>query len=160
MFVKKLIVVCMLLHASITIFAQGIWELTAKADSLKSLYGEKDSRYLGAFTDVIQYLYDTKEYEKAYGLRKIHCDIVCDEYGKDSYEYAEDMFRLGNVAMHVKGEQVALECYLESLKAFEASGTAGSEYYGFCLFQITNCYQMQSDFGHALYYSKKYISVR
>jgi len=156
---RRLIIVCMFLCGFAAVYAQDVHCLAAKADSLKALYGESDRRYLDAFTDVIQNLYDNKEYEQAYRLRKKHCEIILGKYGADSYEYAEDMFRLGNVATYAVGEQDALEFYLKALDAFEASGSMSSEYYGFCLSRTAACCLSQNNSDAALHYNGKYIGV-
>ena len=156
---RRLIIVCMFLCGFAAVYAQDVHCLAAKADSLKALYGESDRRYLDAFTDVIQNLYDNKEYEQAYRLRKKHCEIILGKYGADSYEYAEDMFRLGNVATYAVGEQDALGFYLKALDAFEASGSMSSEYYGFCLSRTAACCLSQNNSDAALHYNGKYIGV-
>ena len=156
---KKIYLILSTLVCGIMSYAQDISTMIVKTDSIKTLYGIEDQRYLDALTDVIQNLYDNKDYKRAYTLRKEHCNIVYGKYGADSYEYAEDMFRLGNVATHACSEHKALEYYLCALNAFVASSSTESEYYYFCLSRISDCYRKQNYNDSALYYNNKYVDA-
>ena len=124
--------------------------MLTRADSLKVLYGVSSDEYLAAFTDAIQEAFTQKNYDIAFRLRTEHSKIVMEKYGSDSFEYGEDMFRLGNVVLARSGEEDALSYYLKAKNAFEESGRTGNEFYTGCLWQIGWCHYSAKNYEAAL----------
>ena len=107
------------LSLSVSIKAQSFDEQLQKADIIKSQYGESDDRYLDALSQAIQAASNEQKLEEANKYRLIHSDIVKEKFGENSLEYAEDMWRLGNVSAF-KGEQYRFDCYTKAQKILEA----------------------------------------
>lgn len=119
---KRLIPVILLLFAISTgtsLSAQTFTDLLAKSEQVKALYGETDDRYLDALSQAIQAAFGEQKNEEANKYRLIHADIVKGKYGENSLEYAEDMWRLGNVS-DFKGEQYRFDCYKKAQRILES----------------------------------------
>ena len=104
------ILTCLALFTEYTSKAQSFTELLAKSEQVKAKYGETDDRYLDALSKAISTAFDEEKYEEANKYRTTHSEIVKDKYGENSLEYAEDIWRLGNVSAF-KGEQYQFDCY-------------------------------------------------
>ena len=107
------------LSFSVSIKAQSFDEQLQKADIIKSQYGESDDRYLDALSLAIQAAFNEQKLEEANKYRLIHSDIIKKKFGENSLEYAEDMWRLGNVSAF-KGEQYRYDCFKKAQKILES----------------------------------------
>lgn len=107
------------LTLSISIKAQSFEEQLKIAESIKTQYGEPDDRYLDALSTAVASAFDEKRFEEANRLRLAHSEIVKNKYGENSLEYAEDMWRLGNVS-DIKGEQYRFNCYKKAQRVLES----------------------------------------
>lgn len=90
--------------------AQDFERKLAKAEQIKAKNGETSEMYLDALSEAIQEAFGAEDYESANKYRCIHAEIVKRKYGANSLEYAEDIWRLGNVS-EFKGEQYQFDCY-------------------------------------------------
>ena len=116
------------LTLSISVKAQSFEDQLKKAESIKTQYGETDDRYLDALSQAIQTAFSEQNNEAANKYRLIHADIVKGKYGEHSLEYAEDMWRLGNVS-DFKGEQYQFNCYKKSQHILETLNAKDSFIY-------------------------------
>ena len=67
------------------------------ANSLKTEYGETDSRYLDALSKAVPIAYNEGKVDTAIETRRLHTEIIKRMYGEESPEYIEDVWRLGNI---------------------------------------------------------------
>ena len=108
--------------------AQSFDEQLRVAEKIKTQYGETDDRYLDALSLAIQTAFNEQKNEEANKYRLIHAEIVKEKYGENSLEYAEDMWRLGNVS-EFKGEQYRFDCYKKSQRILETLNAKDSFIY-------------------------------
>lgn len=113
------ILTCVALLTGHTLKSQSFTELLAQSEQVKARYGETDDRYLDALSQAIQAAFSEQRNEEANKYRLIHADIVKGKYGENSLEYAEDMWRLGNVS-DFKGEQYRFDCYKKAQRILES----------------------------------------
>lgn len=141
---------------SLPSWGQSFESLISKADSLKSKYGQYDDRYLNALTDAIQVPFQNGDYKTAYNLRKQHCELVKTKFGEESREYAEDIFRLGNVVKGLYGDGTAVKNYI---KAYEILQTVGGnlDFQDAALTNITQYYASLADWTSYQNYAEKYL---
>lgn len=116
------------LTLSISVKAQSFEEQLKKAESIKTQYGETDDRYLDALSKAISIAFDGKNFEEANKHRIVHSEIVKEKYGENSLEYAEDIWRLGNVS-EFKGEQYRFDCYKKTQRILESINAKDSFIY-------------------------------
>ncbi len=72
------------------------------ANSLKTEYGETDSRYLDALSKAVPIAYNEGKVDTAIETRRLHTEIIKRMYGEESPEYIEDVWRLGNIIANSK----------------------------------------------------------
>ena len=123
-----IVTIFLTLLSSNSIKAQSFEEQLRKAEAIKAQYGETDDRYLDALSSAIQVAFNEEKAEEANKYRLIHADIVKGKYGENSFEYAEDMWRLGNVSSF-KGDAYRYNCYKAAQKSLEAIGAQDSFIY-------------------------------
>ena len=114
----SILLICIAFLTGFSMKAQSFIDLIAQSEQVKVEYGETDDRYLDALSRVIQTAFDEQKSEEANHYRQIHADIVKEKYGENSLEYAEDLWRLGNVSRY-KGEQYQFDCYKKAQKILE-----------------------------------------
>lgn len=90
--------------------AQSLEEQLRIADSLKVQYGETDSRYLDALSKAVPLAFNEGAIDTAIELRRIHSAIIKRVFGEKSLEYAEDIWRLGNISAQ-KGSSYSISPY-------------------------------------------------
>lgn len=157
---KRLIPVIIFIFAISTgasLKAQSFTELLAKSEQVKALYGEADDRYLDALSQAIQSAFDEQKNEEANKYRVIHAEIVKSKYGETSLQYAEDMWRLGNVSSY-KGEEYTFECYKKAEKIYESLNAIDELPYNDIMYRLYIHYYDSQKWYIALNYLKKYIS--
>lgn len=93
--------------------AQSLEEQLRIADSLKVQYGETDSRYLDALSKAVPIAYNEGNIDLAIEIRRSHTEIIKKMYGEKSWEYAEDIWRLGNIISEKKAS--------DSIKYYEGA---------------------------------------
>ncbi len=93
-----------------TVNAQSLEEILRTADSLKVVYGETDSRYLDALSKAVPVAFNEGSVETAIELRHRHSEIIKIVFGEKSLEYAEDIWRLGNISAQ-KGSNYSIAPY-------------------------------------------------
>ena len=93
--------------------AQSLEEQLRIADSLKVQYGETDSRYLDALSKAVPIAYNEGNIDLAIEIRRSHTEIIKKIYGEKSWEYAEDIWRLGNIISEKKAS--------DSIKYYEGA---------------------------------------
>lgn len=93
-----------------TVKAQSLEEILRTADSLKVQYGETDSRYLDALSKAVPIAFNEGSVETAIELRHRHSEIIKIVFGEKSLEYAEDIWRLGNISAQ-KGSNYSIVPY-------------------------------------------------
>lgn len=99
-----------------TVNAQSLEEILRTADSLKVAYGETDSRYLDVLSKAVPIAYNEGNLDTAIEIRRAHTEIIKKIYGEKSWEYAEDIWRLGNIIANSK--QIDSIEYYEKVVAF------------------------------------------
>jgi hypothetical protein len=72
--------------------------------------GQYDEAYLSALSSAVQNAFGEGNNALANKLRLEHAEIIKQKYGEQSVEYAEDIWRLGNVSEHL-GRNYQMECY-------------------------------------------------
>lgn len=82
--------------------AQTLEEQLQIANSLKTEYGETDSRYLDALSKAVPIAYNEGKVDTAIETRRLHTEIIKRMYGEESPEYIEDVWRLGNIIANSK----------------------------------------------------------
>ena len=122
------ILTCAALLLGHTLKAQSFTELLVQSEQVKAQYGETDDRYLDALSQAIQAAFSEQKNEEANKYRSIHADIVKGKYGENSLEYAEDIWRLGNVS-NFKGEQYQFDCYKKVQRILETINAKDSFIY-------------------------------
>lgn len=98
---KRLLSTITLLLAVSLLFsvrAQTLEEQLRTADALKKQYGETNSRYLDALSKAVPIAFNEGSVEMAIDLRLHHSEIIKRIFGEKSLEYAEDIWRLGNIS--------------------------------------------------------------
>lgn len=160
MVMKRLIpatIVLLTLLSSISIKAQSFEEQLKIAENAKNEYGEKDDRYLDALSKAIATAFAEKKNEEANKYRQIHADIVKKKYGENSLEYAEDLWRLGNVSGFM-GDAYTFECYKKAAGIYE-SNKAESEFpYCDIMMRLYEHYSSSKNYILAADYLKKFIA--
>ena len=144
------------LTLSISVRAQSFEEQLKKAESIKTQYGETDDRYLDALSTAVASAFYEKRFEEANRLRLAHSEIVKNKYGENSLEYAEDMWRLGNVS-EFKGEQYRFDCYKKTQRILESINAKDSFIYCKLFWQYFWHYWNEQKWLMASINMKKYI---
>ena len=116
------------LFSGLPVRAQTFSDLLSAAEQAKAKYGEMDDRYLDALSTAIQAAFNEQKNEEANKYRLIHAEIVKGKFGENSLEYAEDMWRLGNVSEY-KGEQYRFDCYKKAQRILESLNAKDSFIY-------------------------------
>lgn len=119
----------MLTMVSAPMQAQTFEQKLAKAEKIKERKGEMNDKYLDALSEAIQIAFGAKDYETANKYRLIHMDIVKQKFGDNSLEYAEDLWRLGNVSSY-KGEDYTFACYQKAGQIYELNNATDAFPYG------------------------------
>lgn len=156
---KRLIPVIFSLLAltlNISVRAQSFEDQLKKAENIKIQYGETDDRYLEALSKAVASAFDEKNFEEANRLRLAHSEIVKGKYGENSLEYAEDMWRLGNVS-EFKGEQYRFDCYKKTQRILESINAKDSFIYCNLFWQYFWHYWNDQKWLMASINMKKYI---
>lgn len=138
---KNLLIFIISLISISTLSAQNVQEQAAKADSLKNVLGKYDETYLSALSNLVAEVYYGGNYEYAYALRSEHAEIVKEKYGEGSMEYAEDLWKLGNISSF-KGNQCRIDCYTCAKNIFEKLGATDTYPYCDILWQL---FKLQSE---------------
>lgn len=144
------------LTLSISVRAQSFEEQLNIAESIKTQYGETDDRYLDALSKAIQAAFSEQKNEEANKYRLIHADIVKGKYGENSLEYAEDMWRLGNVSEY-KGEQYRFDCYKKAQRILETLNAKDSFIYSDLFWQFFRHYWDEKEWLLSTINMQKYI---
>ena len=117
---KKIInTVAVLFLIHLSVFSQSSDALFRYADSIKNINGEESIEYLDALSIAIQTTSDEGHVNKAYNYRKYHSEIIAKKYGEYSKEYANDMFRLGNISTSLNFIDTANYYYTKCIKINE-----------------------------------------
>ena len=151
-----IVTIFLTLLSSNSIKAQSFEEQLRKAEAIKAQYGETDDRYLDALSSAIQVAFNEEKAEEANKYRLIHADIVKGKYGENSFEYAEDMWRLGNVSSF-KGDAYRYNCYKAAQKSLEAIGAQDSFIYADLFWQYFWYFNDTQKWLQAALNLKKYI---
>lgn len=138
--------------------AQSFSELLDQSEQIKAKYGETDDRYLDALSEAIQAAFNEQKNEQANKYRIIHSDIVKGKYGETSLEYAEDLWRLGNVS-EFKGEEYTFSCYKKAEGIYEALNAQHEFPYCNIMYRLYLHYYDIQKWYIALNYLKKFISL-
>lgn len=146
------------LLSSFSLRAQSFEEQLRIAENVKAQYGETDVRYLDALSNAISAAFGEKKNEQANKYRIIHSDIVKDKYGETSLEYAEDLWRLGNVS-EFKGEEYTFNCYKKAEGIYEALDAQKEFPFSDIMYRLYLHYYDTQKWYIALNYLKKYISL-
>lgn len=110
---KRLVSVIILLLAFSSFYpttAQSLEEQLRLAESFKSQYGETDSRYLDALSQAVSIAVNDGKVDTAIATRQLHSEITKRVYGEVSFEFAEDLWRLGNIRAEIKSSD-SIEYY-------------------------------------------------
>lgn len=150
----SLFFICLLLGSPIN--AQTYADLLASAEQVKDKYGEQDDRYLDALSKVISVAFDEEKYEEANKYRLLHSEIVKEKYGENSFEYAEDIWRLGNVSDY-KGEAYTFDCYKKVQRILETINAKDSFIYFDLFWSFFWHYRDQQNWLLASINMQKYI---
>ena len=106
----SIIIVLLAFSSSFSMKAQTLEEQLRTADSLKVHYGETDSRYLAALSKAVPIAFNEGSVDTAIELRRLHSEIIKRVFGEKSLEYAEDLWRLGNISAQ-KGSIYSIDPY-------------------------------------------------
>lgn len=152
----RVIFLILALMLSISVKAQSFDEQLTRAESIKDQYGETDDRYLEALSQAIQVAFNEQKKEEANKYRLIHAEIVKKRYGENSLEYAEDMWRLGNVS-DFKGEQYRFDCYKKAQCIIETLNAKDSFIYCHLFWEFFWHYWNEQNWHLATINMQKYI---
>lgn len=152
----RVIFLILALMLSISVKAQSFDEQLTRAESIKDQYGETDDRYLEALSQAIQVAFNEQKKEEANKYRLIHAEIVKKRYGENSLEYAEDMWRLGNVS-DFKGEQYRFDCYKKAQCIIETLNAKDSFIYCHLFWEFFWHYWNEQNWRLATINMQKYI---
>lgn len=143
-----------LLH--ITLSAQRTEFLLHRADSIKAITGQADEAYLSALSAAIQQAFGEGNNALANKLRSEHAEIIKQKYGEHSVEYAEDIWRLGNVSEHL-GRNYQMECYKKAKRIYDALGAKEEFPYSQIMWEFyVDSYNNQKG-TIAIHYLKEYL---
>ena len=107
---SKILALIIFALVAIPVQAQTFEQKFSKAEQIKAREGETSEKYLDALSEAIQAAFIEEDDETANKYRQIHSEIIKNKYGENSLEYAEDLWRLGNVSSY-KGEDYTFACY-------------------------------------------------
>lgn len=144
------------LSLSFSVKAQTFDEQLKRAESIKKQYGETDDRYLDALSKAIQAAFSEHKNEDANQYRLIHAEIVKGKFGEISLEYAEDLWRLGNVSTY-KGESYTFDCYKRAEGIYEKVNAQNEFPYCDILWRCYLHYYDSQNWYLALKYLKNHI---
>ena len=153
-----IILTCLVLFTGYVSKAQSFSDLLVQSEQVKAEYGETDDRYLDALSKAIQAAFGEQKNEDANTYRQIHAGIVKEKYGENSLEYAEDLWRLGNVS-EFKGEEYTFNCYKKAERIYEALNAQQEFPYSDIMYRLYLHYYDTQKWYIALNYLKKYISL-
>lgn len=118
--IKKIVnIIAFLFLIQLNVFSQSSEDLFRYADSIKSIKGEESVEYLDVLSIAIQTASDEGNIIKAYNKRKLHSEIFAKKYGTQSKEYANDMFRLGNISTRLNNIDSANYYYKKCIEINE-----------------------------------------
>ncbi len=147
------ILICFL---CITLSSQTTESLIHSADSIKAVVGQYDEQYLSALSSAVQQAFGEGNNALANKLRLQHAEIIKQKYGEQSVEYAEDIFRLGNVSEHL-GRNYQMECYKKAKRIYEAIGAKDEFPYSQIMWEFyVDSYDNQNG-TLAIHYLKEYL---
>lgn len=140
----------------ITLSAQTTEALLHRADSIKAIVGQYDKHYLSALSSAVQNAFGEGNNALANKLRLEHAEIIKQKYGEQSVEYAEDIWRLGNVSEHL-GRNYQMECYKKAKRIYEAIGAKEEFPYSQIMWEFyVDSYDNQNG-TLAIHYLKEYL---
>lgn len=116
---KFLLVLIIILSVNELCNAQSADKLFEIAENIKLKKGEQSKDYLDALSIAIQQASDEGDYQRAYDNREKHANLVAKKHGTNSLEYADDMFRLGNIALKLNNLAVSLDKFTTSSIIFD-----------------------------------------
>lgn len=152
----SVIVISLSVSTFFSVRAQSFEELLQIAESTKVHYGETDNRYLDALSQAIVSAYKQRETRVAQNLRIKHSEIVKTKFGENSKEYAEDIWRLGNISED-KGNQYLIECYGTVSSILHSIGEKNSYLYCDSQWRLFWAYQKENDWLPAINSIKQYL---
>lgn len=118
--IKKIVnIIAFLFLIQLNVFSQSSENLFRYADSIKSIKREESVEYLDVLSIAIQTASDEGNIIKAYNKRKLHSEIFAKKYGAQSKEYANDMFRLGNISTRLNNIDSANYYYKKCIEINE-----------------------------------------
>ena len=144
------------LFTGYTLKAQSFEDLLAQSEQIKAKYGETDDRYLDALSKAIQTAFGERKNEEANKYRLVHAEIVKEKFGEYSLEYAEDMWRLGNVSEY-RGDEYVFDCYQHAERILAAKEAKGEYFYSDLMWHFYVHYYDQSNWLLATNYLKECI---
>lgn len=140
----------------ITLSAQTTEALIHRADSIKAIVGQYDEAYLSALSSAVQQAFAEGNNALANKLRLEHTEIIKQKYGEKSVEYAEDIWRLGNVSEHL-GRNYQMECYKKAKGIYDALGAKEEFPYSQIMWEFyIDSYNSQKG-ALAIHYLKEYL---
>lgn len=154
--VLPVIVVMSVFVSGMTMKAQSFEEQLSVAENIKAQYGETDDRYLDALSQAISAAFAEQKNEEANKYRLIHAAIVKGKYGENSLEYAEDMWRLGNVS-DFKGVDYTFSCYKKAENIYDSLNAQTEFPYCDIMWRLYWYYYDNQEWEIALNYLKKRI---
>lgn len=138
-------------------YAQSLDVLIDNANRIKMQYGEFDDRYLGALDTLVKAAFIEEHFETAHKYRSIHSDIIEKMFGPASLEYAEAVWRLGNISSFM-GEDYVKGCYERCLDIYNNINATNEFPYCHIIGVLSSYYYNMNDFHSALTYQNEYIS--
>lgn len=151
------VLTCLALFTGYTARSQSFADLLAQSEQIKTKYGETDDRYLDALSSTIQAAFREEKNVEANKYRLEHAEIVKQRYGATSLEYAEDLWRLGNVSAF-KGEAYTFDCYQKAERIYANNNAKDSFPYSDIMWKHYIHYYNSNSWYLSLGYLKKYIA--
>ena len=152
----SVIVISLSVSTLFSVRAQSFEEQLQIAESTKAHYGETDNRYLDALSQAIVSAYKQRETRVAQNLRIKHSEIVKTKFGENSKEYAEDIWRLGNISED-KGNQYLIECYGTVSSILQSIGEKNSYLYCDSQWRLFCAYQKENEWLPAINSIQQYL---
>lgn len=143
--------ICIFLAVSllISVKAQSLEEQLRTADTLKGLYGETDSRYLDALSKAVPIAFKEGSVDTAIELRRRHTEIIKSVFGERSLEYAEDVWRLGNISAQ-KGSIYSIDSYEKVVSLLISINQEKTVLFCDSQWQLYRAYQEKEDWPSAI----------
>lgn len=155
---KRILTIIAIILTSLPSFAQDVEQKLAHAEETKIKYGETSDNYLDALSEAIQAAFGAKDFERANRKRIVHSEIVKKKYGENSLEYAEDLWRLGNVSSY-KGENYRFDCYRKAESIYTKNNATDAFPYPLIMWEFYTHYDGLGNYVRARKYLQKCINT-